>query len=93
MSTPEGRKNTLKLSERMMISFTEGISCSIDHGWMTVSGNSSENVRIMTRKCIDDPGRPTGIMLSAATSFWLPVSPKMVFDFLCNENSRNEVRA
>jgi homeobox-leucine zipper protein len=45
----------------------------------------------MTRKSVDDPGRPPGIVLSAATSFWLPVPPKRVFDFLRDENTRNEV--
>lgn len=39
---------------------------------------------------MDDPGRPPGIVLSAATSFWLPVPPKRVFDFLRDENSRSE---
>ncbi|XP_021887377.1 homeobox-leucine zipper protein PROTODERMAL FACTOR 2-like [Carica papaya] len=39
---------------------------------------------------MDDPGRPPGIVLSAATSFWIPVSPKRVFEFLRNENSRSE---
>ncbi|XP_025981930.1 2-carboxy-1,4-naphthoquinone phytyltransferase, chloroplastic [Glycine max] len=46
---------------------------------------------VLARKSVDDPGRPPGIVLSAATSFWLPVPPKRVFDFLRDENSRNEV--
>ncbi|RVW46017.1 Homeobox-leucine zipper protein PROTODERMAL FACTOR 2 [Vitis vinifera] len=41
-------------------------------------------------KEMDDPGRPPGIVLSAATSFWIPVPPKRVFDFLRAENSRSE---
>ncbi|KAG4910479.1 hypothetical protein JHK87_056595 [Glycine soja] len=48
---------------------------------------------VLARKSVDDPGRPPGIVLSAATSFWLPVPPKRVFDFLRDENSRNEVCA
>ncbi|RZR96232.1 hypothetical protein BHM03_00025196 [Ensete ventricosum] len=40
---------------------------------------------------VDDPGRPPGIVLNAATSFWLPVPPKRVFDFLRDESSRSEV--
>jgi homeobox-leucine zipper protein len=44
----------------------------------------------MTRKSVDDPGRPPGIVLNAATSFWLPVPPKRVFDFLRDESSRSE---
>ncbi|KAG0482772.1 hypothetical protein HPP92_010856 [Vanilla planifolia] len=45
---------------------------------------------VMTRKSVDDPGRPPGIVLNAATSFWLPVPPKRVFDFLRDESSRSE---
>ncbi|RZB61413.1 2-carboxy-1,4-naphthoquinone phytyltransferase, chloroplastic, partial [Glycine soja] len=45
---------------------------------------------VLARKSVDEPGRPPGIVLSAATSFWLPVPPKRVFDFLRDENSRNE---
>jgi homeobox-leucine zipper protein len=40
---------------------------------------------------MDDPGRPPGIVLSAATSFWIPVPSKKVFDFLKDENHRSEV--
>jgi homeobox-leucine zipper protein len=81
----------LKLAERMVISFCAGVSASTTHTWTTLSGTGADDVRVMTRKSIDDPGRPPGIVLSAATSFWLPVPPKRVFDFLRDENSRSEV--
>lgn len=91
ITSQEGRKSMLKLAERMVISFCAGVSASTAHTWTTLSGSGAEDVRVMTRKSIDDPGRPPGIVLSAATSFWLPVPPKRVFDFLRDENSRNEV--
>lgn len=82
----------LKLAERMVLSFCSGVGASTAHAWTTLSAAGSDNnVRVMTRKSMDDPGRPPGIVLSAATSFWLPVPPKRVFDFLRDENSRNEV--
>jgi len=81
----------LKLAERMVISFCAGVSASTAHTWTTLSGTGADDVRVMTRKSVDDPGRPPGIVLSAATSFWLPVSPKRVFEFLRDENSRSEV--
>ncbi|CAA2973489.1 isocitrate dehydrogenase [NADP] [Olea europaea subsp. europaea] len=31
-------------------------------------------MRVMTRKNLDDPGEPPGILLSAATSLWMPVA-------------------
>ncbi|CAI9756584.1 unnamed protein product [Fraxinus pennsylvanica] len=90
ISSPEGRKSMLKLAERMVMSFCSGVGASTAHTWTTLSGSGADDVRVMTRKSVDDPGRPPGIVLSAATSFWLPVPPKRVFDFLRDENSRNE---
>ncbi|KAI3795695.1 hypothetical protein L1987_38352 [Smallanthus sonchifolius] len=90
ITTPEGRKSMLKLSERMVLSFCSGVGASTAHTWTTLSGSGADDVRVMTRKSMDDPGRPPGIVLSAATSFWIPVEPKRVFDFLRDENSRSE---
>ncbi|KAH0905653.1 hypothetical protein HID58_037480 [Brassica napus] len=90
ITNQEGRRSMLKLAERMVISFCAGVSASTAHTWTTLSGTGAEDVRVMTRKSVDDPGRPPGIVLSAATSFWIPVPPKRVFDFLRDENSRNE---
>ncbi|XP_042477229.1 homeobox-leucine zipper protein ROC2-like isoform X2 [Macadamia integrifolia] len=90
ITSQEGRKSMLKLAERMVMSFCGGVGASTAHTWTTVSGGAAEDVRVMTRKSIDDPGRPPGIVLSAATSFWLPVPPKRVFDFLRDENFRSE---
>ncbi|PON64301.1 Octamer-binding transcription factor [Parasponia andersonii] len=86
----DGRKSMLKLSERMVISFYAGVSASTTHTWTTISGTETDNIRIMTRKSMDDPGTPPGIVLNVATSFWLPIPPKRVFDFLREENSRSE---
>ncbi|EPS72090.1 hypothetical protein M569_02668, partial [Genlisea aurea] len=90
ISSPEGRKSMLKLAERMVMSFCTGVGASTAHTWTTLSGSGADDVRVMTRKSMDDPGRPPGIVLSAATSFWLPIPPKRVFDFLRDENSRSE---
>ncbi|KAK3122872.1 hypothetical protein QOZ80_8AG0619600 [Eleusine coracana subsp. coracana] len=86
----EGRKSMLKLAERMVASFCGGVTASAAHQWTTLSGSGAEDVRVMTRKSVDDPGRPPGIVLNAATSFWIPVPPKRVFDFLRDESSRSE---
>ncbi|KAK4255356.1 hypothetical protein QN277_008367 [Acacia crassicarpa] len=90
ITNQDGRRSMLKLAERMVISFCAGVSASTAHTWTTLSGTGADDVRVMTRKSVDDPGRPPGIVLSAATSFWLPVPPKRVFDFLRDENSRSE---
>ncbi|KAJ1272895.1 hypothetical protein BS78_06G237900 [Paspalum vaginatum] len=90
ITSTEGRKSMLKLAERMVMSFCGGVTASAAHQWTTLSGSGAEDVRVMTRKSVDDPGRPPGIVLNAATSFWLPVPPKRVFDFLRDESSRSE---
>lgn len=91
ITSPEGRKSMLKLAERMVMSFCTGVGASTAHAWTTLSATGSDDVRVMTRKSMDDPGRPPGIVLSAATSFWLPVAAKRVFHLLRDENHRSEV--
>ncbi|XP_020210648.1 homeobox-leucine zipper protein MERISTEM L1 [Cajanus cajan] len=83
-----GRKSMLNLAERMMLSFCNGVGASTAHVWtpLTIGG---EDLRVMTRKSVNDPGRPPGIVLSAATSLWLPVPPTRVFHFLRDEKARN----
>ncbi|KAL2324361.1 hypothetical protein Fmac_023419 [Flemingia macrophylla] len=83
-----GRKGIMKLAERMMTSFCNGVGASTAHVW-TLLRIGAADLRVMTRKSVDDPGRPPGIVLSAATSLWLPVTPMKVFDFLRDENMRN----
>ncbi|KAL5230352.1 hypothetical protein ABZP36_029128 [Zizania latifolia] len=90
ITSVEGRKSMLKLAERMVASFCGGVTASVAHQWTTLSSSGAEDVRVMTRKSVDDPGRPPGIVLNAATSFWLPVPPAAVFDFLRDETSRSE---
>ncbi|KAI4312014.1 hypothetical protein MLD38_036872 [Melastoma candidum] len=92
ITNSEGRKGMMKLAERMVQSFSSGVGDSTARAWTMLSPTEAgpDNVRIMTRKSVDDPGRPAGIVLSAATSFWLPISRKRVFNFLRDEHSRNE---
>ncbi|KAK4344166.1 hypothetical protein RND71_037260 [Anisodus tanguticus] len=92
LTSQQSRKSMLKLAERMVNSFSSGVSATAGNQWTTLSsGNGTdENVRVMTRKSVDDPGRPPGIVLSAATSFWLPISPTTVFNYLRDENMRTE---
>ncbi|XP_030524641.1 homeobox-leucine zipper protein ANTHOCYANINLESS 2 [Rhodamnia argentea] len=89
--TASGRRSMLKLAQRMTANFCAGVCASTVHKWNKLSGgNVDEDVRVMTRKSVDDPGEPPGIVLSAATSVWLPVSPQRLFDFLRDEQLRSE---
>ncbi|KAL8505244.1 hypothetical protein ACS0TY_016461 [Phlomoides rotata] len=84
------KRSMIKLAERMVTRFCCGVSSSIVNTWTNLSGNGNENVKFMTRTNVDDPTMPFGVLLTIATSFWLPVPPKRVFDFLCDNNTRKE---
>ncbi|XP_019189515.1 PREDICTED: homeobox-leucine zipper protein ANTHOCYANINLESS 2-like [Ipomoea nil] len=89
--TPGGRRSMLKLAQRMTNNFCAGVCASTVHKWNKLcAGNVDDDVRVMTRKSVDDPGEPPGIVLSAATSVWLPISPGRLFDFLRDERLRSE---
>ncbi|KAK8587961.1 hypothetical protein V6N13_086920 [Hibiscus sabdariffa] len=89
--TAGGRRSMLKLAQRMTDNFCAGVCASTVHKWNKLNvGSVDEDVRVMTRKSVDDPGEPPGIVLSAATSVWLPVSPQRLFDFLRDERLRSE---
>ncbi|KAK8974290.1 hypothetical protein V6N11_034656 [Hibiscus sabdariffa] len=89
--TASGRRSMLKLAQRMTDNFCAGVCASTVHKWNKLNArNVDEDVRVMTRKSVDDPGEPPGIVLSAATSVWLPVSPQRLFEFLRDERLRSE---
>lgn len=89
--TAGGRKSMLKLAQRMTDNFCAGVCASTVYKWNKLcASNVDEDVRVMTRQSVDDPGEPPGIVLSAATSVWLPVSPQRLFDFLRDERLRSE---
>ncbi|ESQ39210.1 hypothetical protein EUTSA_v10001317mg [Eutrema salsugineum] len=86
-----GKKSMLKLAQRMTENFCRGVCASSSQKWSRLEvGNIDEDVRIMTRKNEDDSGEPPGILLSAATSVWVPVSPRRLFDFLRDELLRSD---
>eukprot|EP00249_Psilotum_nudum_P017907 c26546_g1_i3 orf=520-1239(+) len=80
----------LKLAERMTNNFCDGVGASTAHTWITLSGTGADDVRVVIRKSIDDPGKPAGVVLSAASSVLLPVPPSKVFDFLRDERFRTQ---
>ncbi|MCO5611651.1 hypothetical protein L7F22_065906 [Adiantum nelumboides] len=86
----EGRLSVLKLAERITNNFCAGVSAASKHSWITLSGSGTEDFKVVIRESIDDPGRPPGIVLSAATSLRLSVSPTRLFHFLCEHSRRTE---
>lgn len=90
--TATGRRSMLKLAQRMTDNFCSGVCASSARKWSRLAnmgGRIGEDVRVMTRQSMDDPGEPPGVVLSAATSVWLPVSPHRLFNFLRDETLRS----
>jgi homeobox-leucine zipper protein len=90
--TPEGKRSMTKLSQRMVSSFCASLSSSPLQRWTLLSGTTDVSVRVSTHRSTDS-GQPNGVVLSAATSIWLPVPGDHVFAFVRDENARSQVRA
>ncbi|KAA8542902.1 hypothetical protein F0562_024063 [Nyssa sinensis] len=85
--SPDGKRSMMKLAQRMVNNFCASINPSNGHQWTTLSGLNEIEVRATLYKSTD-PGQPNGVVLSAATTIWLPVSPQNVFNFFSDERSR-----
>ncbi|XP_050380573.1 homeobox-leucine zipper protein GLABRA 2 isoform X2 [Argentina anserina] len=90
VATLAGRKSILKMAQRMTSSFCRAIGASSYHTWTKISSKTGDDIRIASRKNLNDPGEPLGVILCAVSSVWLPVSPFTLFDFLRDETRRNE---
>ncbi|MED6186297.1 Homeobox-leucine zipper protein GLABRA 2 [Stylosanthes scabra] len=90
VATLAGRKSILKLAQRMTWGFCHAIGASSFHTWTKVTSKTGEDIRISSRKNLNDPGEPLGLILCAVSSVWLPVSPNVLFDFLRDETRRTE---
>lgn len=91
VTTLAGRKSLLKLAQRMTRSICRTLGASSYNSWNKFTGKTGEDIWLASRKNMNDPGEPLGMILSAATSAWLPVSHNVLFDFLRDENRRKEV--
>ncbi|KAH0902267.1 hypothetical protein HID58_041770 [Brassica napus] len=75
----------VKLAQRMTINYYLCITATPASIWKSNDSESArQDIRVMIRK------NKRGIVLSAATSLWLPVSKKTTFDFLINPSFRNQ---
>ncbi|PWZ07330.1 Homeobox-leucine zipper protein ROC8 [Zea mays] len=87
--TPEGKRSMMRLSQRMVSSFCASLSSSPLQRWTLLSGTTDVSVRVSTHRSTDS-GQPNGVVLSAATSIWLPVPGDHVFAFVRDENARSQ---
>ncbi|KAI5070039.1 hypothetical protein GOP47_0014382 [Adiantum capillus-veneris] len=91
-SEEAGKVALLKLGQSMTKQLCCNVSSSL--GWVTLTGNfkGKTEERVMTRESapLMSPYNTFSMILSAASSFWLPVLPHVVFEFLSNPDRRKE---
>ncbi|CAD5188101.1 unnamed protein product [Musa acuminata subsp. malaccensis] len=87
--TPDGKKSMMKLAQRMVNNFCANVGAANGHKWTTLSGLNDVGVRVTLHKSTD-AGQPNGVVLSAATSIWLPISTERVFSFFKDEQTRTQ---
>nr|BAG68835.1 homeodomain-containing transcription factor FWA [Arabidopsis lyrata subsp. petraea] len=86
----KGASEVVKLAQRMTLNYYTGITSSSGNKWEKIQvENVVQNMSFMIRKNVNEPGEPTGILLSAATSVWFPVKQKALFAFLSNPSFRH----
>ncbi|XP_021842105.2 homeobox-leucine zipper protein ROC5 isoform X2 [Spinacia oleracea] len=89
--TQEGRRSILKLMRRISNNFCSGLCASSACRWEKLQvGGLGADVCVMSRVSIDEPGEPSGVVLSASTSVWIPVPRQHIFDFLRDEKLRGK---
>ncbi|KAL3503456.1 hypothetical protein ACH5RR_037905 [Cinchona calisaya] len=85
-----GNKNLLKLAGRMVRSYNANMSSYSENPWRLLPIISAEDILVKTSFNLDDPGSPHGVSVTIATSVWLQIPQKDVFNFLCNTNNRKK---
>ncbi|PIN13685.1 Transcription factor PHOX2/ARIX, contains HOX domain [Handroanthus impetiginosus] len=90
VATLAGRKSILKLAQRMTWSFCRALGASSLNSWNKITSKTGDDIRVASRKNLNDPGEPLGTILSAVSCVWLPVSHHALFEFLRDENRRKE---
>jgi hypothetical protein len=80
----------MKLSQRMITTFSANISASGSQSWTALSETTEDTIRVTTRKNMD-PGQPSGVILTAVSTSWLPFSHQQVFELLADEQQRCQV--
>jgi hypothetical protein len=80
----------VKLSHRMVKNFCGILSMSGKLDFPQLSEVNNSGVRVSVRSSTE-PGQPYGMIVSAATSLWLPLPPQNVFNFFRDERTRVQV--
>ncbi|KAK4480053.1 hypothetical protein RD792_013110 [Penstemon davidsonii] len=89
IDSAEGRRNLMKLSHRMVRNFCEVLGMSDKLEFPNLSELNNSGVGVSLRKS-DGLGQPDGLIVSATTSLWLPISYENLFNFFKDEKKRSQ---
>ncbi|XP_057425696.1 homeobox-leucine zipper protein ANTHOCYANINLESS 2-like [Lotus japonicus] len=84
-----GRRNMLRLAQRMANYFLSGICASSSCKW-DILHMGNNGTRFMSRKHVNNLGEDPDNVISVTTSVLLPVSRKILFDFLRKSRYRGQ---
>ncbi|KAF3538374.1 hypothetical protein F2Q69_00018941 [Brassica cretica] len=85
----EGRRSLMNLGERMLKNFAWILKMSGNYDFSQLSETNSSGVRVSVR-VNSEAGQPTGLIVCAASSLCLPLSPLEVYNFLTNLEIRHQ---
>ncbi|KAL9240439.1 hypothetical protein vseg_014658 [Gypsophila vaccaria] len=89
--TPEGKRSMVQLMKRISNSLCSALCATYSRQWEKLQiGGSTIDVSLISRVSISEPGEPSGLVLSASTSVWMPVPRQHLFDFLRDEKLRGK---
>lgn len=80
----------MNLGERMLKNFAWILKMSGNYDFSQLSETNSSGVRVSVR-VNSEFGQPTGLIVCAASSLCLPLSPLEVYNFLTNLEIRHQV--
>ncbi|KAM3320049.1 homeobox-leucine zipper protein ROC5 isoform X1 [Capsicum chacoense] len=86
---PSGRRSIAMLARRVTCNFCGGV-CGTFYKWEPIQSGSGEETKLMMRKSVGELGEPSGVMLSATRTIWLPITHQRLFDFLRNAQTRRQ---
>lgn len=82
----------MRLTRRMVKSFCESLCMKDNTSFPHLTRMNNGAIRVAIRVNMNELGEPKGMVLSAATSFWLPISPQDIFDYLIDDKKRAKVQ-
>ncbi|XP_010089514.2 homeobox-leucine zipper protein HDG11 [Morus notabilis] len=83
----EGKQSVMNLSHRMVKNFCGTLNMSGKLDFPQLAEVTNSGVRVSVREATET-GQPSGIIVGAATSLWLPLPPQAVFDFFRDDKTR-----